>query len=314
MLKIILTFLFCLCAGCSKTPLQNAEELPAIVVVKVAKVNVTPQEEKQCLNGDAQTCYQVGVRYQKASEVKMAFKFFEIGCNLDQSDSCFEAGKLKERYKAQLESEIFVRKACRLKNGDACWHISQLIESRNATVKVVEMNENENEEEQTENADPKIRQREFSLFEDQKDDVLFFLIQACDYESRLGCLRMGLHYAERQEWQNAFAFFLRACRLDQVSGCYHAGVVKRKMGQEAQALRYFFLACDKKNAESCYSLAVLYAKEGQVEKGMHLLKQALKLGYQDWEKLDMDEDLSNLRKRPEFVKFMELINSARNAP
>ncbi|MBI2519642.1 MAG: sel1 repeat family protein [Bdellovibrio sp.] len=298
--------------------MQVSEERPA-EAAKVAKAKVTPQQQKQCLNGDGEICYRVAVSYQKAAEVIMAFKFFEIGCNLDHADSCFEAGKLKEVYKSPLESELFLRKGCRFKNGDACLRISELIEERKAQAAPVEMSETEQEKEVEEekkkeveeSASGKVEQREFVEFEDQSGDVLLYLTHACDYKSREGCMRLGFYYDERKELEKAFVFFLRACRLDQVSGCYNAGVIKSKMGQEAFGLEYFILGCDKKNAESCYSLAVFYSKKEQLEKGLFFLERALNYGYKDWEKLEGDGDLSNLRVSP---KFQELINSVKSRP
>ena len=281
--------------------------------VKVSKAKVTALQQKQCLNGDGKTCHQIAVSYQRATEVKMAFKFFEIGCNLDQAESCYEAGKLKEIYKAPLESELFFRKACRFKSGDACLSIALLIEGRKAVSTTEEMTDKEKEEarqkEIDENASGKVEQGEFIEFEDQQGDVLSFLIHACDYKSREGCMRLGSYYDDKQELEKAFVFFLRACRLDQVAGCHNAGVVKSKMGQEAFGLEYYLLACDKKNAESCYVLASFYAKKEQVEKGMLFFERALNYGYNNWEKIEGDGDLSNLRANP---KFEELVNSAKS--
>ena len=175
------------------------------------------------------------------------------------------------------------------------------------------MSEKEKEEEHKKNADENLsaisEQREFIEFEDREGDVLLFLIYACDYKSREGCMRLGFYHEERLELEKAFSFFLRACRLDQVSGCYNAGVIKNRLGQEAFGLEYFILACDEKNAESCYSLASFYAKKQQIEKGMHFLERALIFGFQNWEELEDDDDLSNLRGLP---KFDELVNAAKN--
>jgi tetratricopeptide (TPR) repeat protein len=60
-----------------------------------------------------------------------------------------------------------------------------------------------------------------------------------------------------------------------------------------------------------YNLACLYAKYGKIEKSLRWLRKCVELGFNDWQLLEKDDDLKNIR---DSLYYKELINSGIPAP
>jgi len=54
------------------------------------------------------------------------------------------------------------------------------------------------------------------------------------------------------------------------------------------------------DAAACYNLACSYSLVGEVDKAMEALCRAICLGFRNWEEIDTDPDLANLRKDPRY--------------
>ncbi|HMO50642.1 MAG TPA: tetratricopeptide repeat protein [Kiritimatiellia bacterium] len=52
-----------------------------------------------------------------------------------------------------------------------------------------------------------------------------------------------------------------------------------------------------------YNLACSYARTGQIDPALEALKKSLALGYDNYEWMRRDDDLSALRSHPEFIRL-----------
>ena len=58
-----------------------------------------------------------------------------------------------------------------------------------------------------------------------------------------------------------------------------------------------------------YNLACSYSLLERLKESAQALARAIRLGYREWDRLQKDPDLKNLRKSPEFVLISTLIES-----
>jgi tetratricopeptide (TPR) repeat protein len=52
-----------------------------------------------------------------------------------------------------------------------------------------------------------------------------------------------------------------------------------------------------------YNLACIYSRSDRVDQALHWLKEAVALGFDDWETLATDPDLARLRSAPGFISL-----------
>jgi tetratricopeptide (TPR) repeat protein len=122
-------------------------------------------------------------------------------------------------------------------------------------------------------------------------------------------LQAGMQYASRRDWNNAILEFTAAI---QKHPTYAAAYGNRGAAYTAQ--KKFNLALDdlKKGIELDpkdpflhYNLTCVYSLQNQLDRAVVALDAALANGFQNYDALRKDPELSNLRKSPEWRKTLE---------
>jgi tetratricopeptide (TPR) repeat protein len=85
------------------------------------------------------------------------------------------------------------------------------------------------------------------------------------------------------------------------------GYVYLKQGKNKKAQEYFELALSKNEKEpwSYYNLACFYALTNNSSKGLEYLEKALQNGFDNFDHLETDTDIDNLRNLPQFKAIIE---------
>ncbi len=69
---------------------------------------------------------------------------------------------------------------------------------------------------------------------------------------------------------------------------------------------------DPENPIILYNLACSYSLVNKVDLSFRTIKKAIKCGYEDFDHLDADKDLRNLKKDQRFQKYYSALTSKRN--
>jgi tetratricopeptide (TPR) repeat protein len=75
------------------------------------------------------------------------------------------------------------------------------------------------------------------------------------------------------------------------------------MGRKPEAIEQYKFVVDHDpgyNPILSYNIACYYSLAGRTELAMEWLEKAIKHGYNNWELIQSDPDLQNLRERPDF--------------
>ena len=65
------------------------------------------------------------------------------------------------------------------------------------------------------------------------------------------------------------------------------------------------ITLDPDNAGAYYNIAVLYALQNNVPDSITWLKKAIDRGYQNWELIKSDKDLTNIRNSQEYKQLIK---------
>lgn len=84
------------------------------------------------------------------------------------------------------------------------------------------------------------------------------------------------------------------------------GIVLSQLGQKGEAVEQYETVVRNNpdyNPSLYYNIACYYSLEGEIEEGMKWLQGAIEHGYSNWELIQTDPDLQNLRKHPGFSRL-----------
>jgi|GEM_PF-7123204 len=299
-LLLVCPFIFVNCSQ-TKEGKKDSKKVPKVTGKYTPESNLV----KSCRNGDGKNCLDIGQNYLKVTDHRKAYKFFEIGCNVDFGDACFEAALLKFEYSEIVEGKQYLIKSCRLKNAEACLEAAGVIE-RGGTLKEDQTMIESIPVDSTEQGSEKILENE------NRDDWLEYfglLVQACDYGEPDGCSKLGHYYYKRNQLTKGFSFFKRACNQNNYQGCYNTGQMLVKLGKPHLASEYFMKSCNQGVNESCYNLSCYFARTGKINEGLEYFQKALEFGFKDWHLIEHDLDLSNIRNMSQFRSLIDRYKS-----
>lgn len=122
-------------------------------------------------------------------------------------------------------------------------------------------------------------------------------------------LNQGVTFAAMKDYDNAILAFTKAIEADSK---YTAAYANRGVAY-IQQKKFNKALDDLKKAEELnpkdkmvyYNLTALYSLQDQRDRALDALDKSLELGFDDYNALRSDPDLSNLRRDPEFRKVLE---------
>ena len=236
--------------------------------------NPTRDQESisKCLNGMARRCIDVAAGFMQQENKPAVFKFFEIACNLDYGKGCYGAGRMKLDENQRVSAGDFFEKGCRYKYGPACFALAELKYSKSQ----------------------------------KKEDMYKLYGMACDMKGDYGCVRLGEVFYDEGNLGLAQFYFHRSCSLKNELGCYNAGHTFYTEKKLFKALEMLRLSCKYGQGTGCYQMARYYGYIKDEEKIFFFLNEAFKHDYDNWERVEFDENFDFLRKRQ---AFRDLIDS-----
>lgn len=128
------------------------------------------------------------------------------------------------------------------------------------------------------------------------------------------CYFLSLESTKNNQMKEKLAYLKRGCsiikssdkkpRSDGYLSCaYHGALIKDDVDLNI-GLPYLISSCSK-DKKTCYNLSCIYSLIGEKNKSLEYLKISLDAGYNDWEHINTDSDLNNIKK---LKLFKELIH------
>jgi len=140
---------------------------------------------------------------------------------------------------------------------------------------------------------------ETSLKQHPKDPVLHF--------------KLGSLYRQRQQWDRAINHYQAALsiRPEFVPALNGLATVYAIKGDYDTALSLFqeITAVSPNDVDACYKIAAIYARKRQTDTAIGWLKKAVGAGFNDWRRLETDQNMEHIRNSPYVHSLIKNQNS-----
>ena len=142
----------------------------------------------------------------------------------------------------------------------------------------------------------------------REDDAGYFL-QAAELAPSWSIpqLNLSIHYQQENKLDLAMFHALECVRLnpESVIAVDNLGVIQLKSGNYQSAERYFrqAISIDIKYEIPYYNLSCTKSLQGQLKASLLWLEKALEQGFADWQLIDNDPDLANLRTSANYIQW-----------
>lgn len=222
--------------------------------------------ERQCNNGDAGSCLNLGNLYYDGDDVKQdynkAMGFYSKACEMGYALGCKNLGDLyyygkgvKQDYKKARE---FVGKACEMNNAEGCNNLGYLYDNGLG-----------------------VRQNYKKAME--------LYNKACEMNNALGCNNLGILYYNgkgvKQDYKKAMKFVIKTCEIDTESCEDILEELYIKNSDYKNLMDIGNNLCEKDNALGCILLGGLYYNgfgvKQDYKRAIKFLNKACDLGLKD---------------------------------
>ena len=124
---------------------------------------------------------------------------------------------------------------------------------------------------------------------------------------------LGDLYKKKGDYQTAVVIYNKALELDRrfVSALHKLGIVYAIKGEFDRSINAFkkVTELDPESAEACYWLAGIFAVKKQTATAIMWLEEAISRGYSDWNRIQNDPKLNNLRDTLQYKRLIKLSSS-----
>jgi 4-amino-4-deoxy-L-arabinose transferase-like glycosyltransferase len=132
-----------------------------------------------------------------------------------------------------------------------------------------------------------------------------YLLSVAIDSNTLAYNNLGMVAMKQDQPEEAMHYFSEAVKTKPTNwrARVNLGIVLAQMGRKAEAIEQYREVVRHEpdyNPSLYYNIACYYAVEGQVIRGMEWLEKAVSHGYDNWELIQTDPDLQNLRGLPEY--------------
>ena len=122
-------------------------------------------------------------------------------------------------------------------------------------------------------------------------------------------LQQGMNYMRSKDWDNAINEFTIAIqKYPQYDTAYSNRAVAYMQQKKFNKAMDDLKEAEKinpKNANTHYNFTCWYSLQNQLDRALDSLDKTLSFGFNEYDALRNDPDLSNVRKHPEFRKILE---------
>lgn len=184
--------------------------------------------ERQCNNGDAESCFDLGNLYDVKQDYNKAMEFYSKSCEMGEALGCYNLGSLyyngkgvKQDYKKARE---FWSKACEMNNALGCGSLGMLYykgkgvkqdykKAMKFVIKTCEID--------TKICDNAIE--ELYIKDSDYKNLMDIGNNLCEKDNAFGCILLGgLYYngfGVKQDYKRAIKFLNKACDLGLKDAC-----------------------------------------------------------------------------------------------
>jgi tetratricopeptide (TPR) repeat protein len=112
-------------------------------------------------------------------------------------------------------------------------------------------------------------------------------------------LQMGNFYQKKRDLDNAQKYYQKALNTapNFIPALMHLAINESLKGNQLETVNILkkIIAIDPNRIDSYYNIACIYARKKQIESSLLWLKKAVEKGFNNWELLQKDQDLDNIK-------------------
>lgn len=115
---------------------------------------------------------------------------------------------------------------------------------------------------------------------------------------------IGAVYLYKEEYEKAIPYLQKAIEVDPTYGFahYNLAIALHYLGNDEEAIAELKVATrlNPRNFKAYYNMACYYSLLNQVDLAIENLQLSIKYGYSNWDLLETDSDLDNIRNDPRY--------------
>lgn len=149
--------------------------------------------------------------------------------------------------------------------------------------------------------------RSVEAFQDIKDfdETLAMFSGKCDTNDSIACTNLGILLDNMNKPDKAKEHYEKGCALGDGEACSNLGYIYQQKGNMEEAQKFYQKSCYLNTSVGCYNLACVHSTKNNLDLSVQYLKMAIVNGYMDWEHIETDKDLANLKKSEDYQKILK---------
>ncbi len=119
---------------------------------------------------------------------------------------------------------------------------------------------------------------------------------------------LGAVYLYKEEYEKAIPYLEKAIEVDPAYGFphYNLAIALHYLGKDEGAIAELKQAIklNPRNFKAYYNMACYYSLLNEIDLAIEYLKLSIEYGYSNWDLIETDSDLDNLRKDPRYQEII----------
>lgn len=251
--------------------------------------------QKKCKENDGRACSELGLYIMKHSSIKdsraMVRNLFNKACRLKDSQGCVWSARVEHEFGDRKESIKYIQNRCESSNDAyACYTLFEMYKR----------------DDKDKEADAMFKKSlEIAHKLENFDKAIADFESGCKSGYPTSCTNFAILLENLGKTDKAVDLYRQACDMSDGVACINLGFSQQQEGDLEKAQLNYQKACYLNESIGCYNLACVHSKKQKNDLSVQYLKLALQGGFTDWEQIEKDTDLVNLRKTPAYKKLKD---------
>ncbi|MCP4913401.1 MAG: hypothetical protein GY909_09785 [Oligoflexia bacterium] len=251
--------------------------------------------QKLCKENDGRACSELGLYIMKHSSIKdsraMVRNLFNKACRLKDSQGCVWSARVEHEFGDRKESIKYIQNRCEKSNDAyACYTLFEMYKRDDKDKEADEMFK---------------KSLEIAHKLEDFDAAIADFESGCKSGYATSCTNFAILLENLGKKDKAIELYSQACDMSDGVACINLGFSQQEGGDLEKAQLNYQKACYLNENIGCYNLACVHSKKQKNDLSVQYLKLALQGGFTDWEQIEKDADLVNLRKTAEYKKLKD---------
>jgi TPR repeat protein len=252
------------------------------------------QWKKECLAKNAESCNKLAFYLLKSTEISKSRPLIEgileKGCSLKNQKSCVWQGRVQYEFGDKKKGRSLVIKQCEKKNAYACYSLWEMYKAEGAD-QLAEVE----------------YKKALSIIHNLPDLDLALneFSKGCEVKEVGACYNYSLLLENLNRKNEARVYYQKACDQGDGEGCSDLGFNLQNEGKIEEAKKLYQKACFLNVPAGCYNLACIYSKKKKLEHSIEYLRMAILGGFQEWDHMNKDQDLTFTRSQPIYSNMIK---------